>query len=1193
MVVIGNHKRNGLKRTNTNTNTNARANHTHPTTTRSPYRLSSIVLSVIIVAAIGQLLLDNALESIGNPEATGTIRKQNNKLPSSINTNDDAAFSAVIGNASDYVLERMEADSLEEDPVEGTANGAVERKEEGVETSTSTLQVQGEMRVEDEQVLKAADAPVGDLNANANANANSDTASFANDPDEATAPEQEETENANTANVVQSEIEEVEAETSVDHAVPAVESAQESPVERDTASFANSDPVDDSTLSTAEQPAANIQVDDLEHNINIPPSPPAVTMVQQGTIDSAIQTTRKIFLNRQQAYRDSTRSNSTETWRMRGIGYVYHRHKLLLAAVLPEGPSLQPGRNVIQVFNTIAESQTDCDKWTIWVRVAGPEIFAGSALPVQADTFPGQNCHWEFPFHLQVSGEYFVDSKILLYNGQAPPAMDKCEMHKDYKINLDQFPLSIGFLGFKLYGPESESCCEICAREPECKYWTTPPLSIVSPVPSRWKGCELFFDEPVDTNDEKALSRRLRQISRGHGLLERHMVAELQRHRRLPANESTLHPNFRPLLGVPNFWHGRPHQEPVAYFVGCGWNFWHTQTYACLDTTHDDAVPIHPVDTFTFQANTEPEQKQLRKCTLTDELPPGRYTMMTDTGRWVRLPWPDDTMCPLPMEIDRNFSGQFEIIGHDGERPHCWHRDDLSIIGKRCIEFCAHNKVHHPWFSRIHEQKQWFGVFKKYECDYVEFTDAELQQCVDRKKISSVKLEGASISAFYNNYVQQRLANIRFYNASASPDPSQHLEVVLSTLAFPHLLWHMTTKGWEKTLDETPAVKPNEEKYFLSGFYYSSEREPHVQVEHAEQLTRMAYDKLTPKGWKMINAFDLTAAFTYDTATQMDGLHMIGPPTKMGVVKFFHHLCDFDGSTTTAGETSDHPDEAITGASQMGSEPSVDEHKADVERQEVEAVSVLEASTASGIDATGNVIDILSTAVSSTREIFLERQHAYSISARNNSKETWRMRGIGYMYHRHQIMLAAILPESPIGQGRQVVKVFNTLQESQPECDKWTIWVRVAGPEIFAGSALAVNSTEFPGQSCHWEFPFDLQVSGEYDVDSKVLIYNGEVPPAMDKCEMHKDYNISLDEFPLSTGFLGFKLYGPESESCCEICAREPACKYWTTPPLSIVSPLPDRWKGCELFFDEPVDSHDAKALSRRLKQISSGERSF
>ena len=41
----------------------------------------------------------------------------------------------------------------------------------------------------------------------------------------------------------------------------------------------------------------------------------------------------------------------------------------------------------------------------------------------------------------------------------------------------------------------------------------------------------------------------------------------------------------------------------------------------------------------------------------------------------------------------------------------------------------------------------------------------------------------------------------------------------------------------------------------------------------------------------MLNGFDVTAAFTFDTDGQGDGMHITGPPIKVVVMKFFHHLC--------------------------------------------------------------------------------------------------------------------------------------------------------------------------------------------------------------------------------------------------------------------------------------------------------------
>ena len=57
--------------------------------------------------------------------------------------------------------------------------------------------------------------------------------------------------------------------------------------------------------------------------------------------------------------------------------------------------------------------------------------------------------------------------------------------------------------------------------------------------------------------------------------------------------------------------------------------------------------------------------------------------------------------------------------------------------------------------------------------------------------------------------------------------------------------------------------------FVVTGFYYTSEREPHVTVDRSLQYSKLAFDVLSPKGYKMINAFDVTAAFAYDTDGQV------------------------------------------------------------------------------------------------------------------------------------------------------------------------------------------------------------------------------------------------------------------------------------------------------------------------------------
>jgi len=120
------------------------------------------------------------------------------------------------------------------------------------------------------------------------------------------------------------------------------------------------------------------------------------------------------------------------------------------------------------------------------------------------------------------------------------------------------------------------------------------------------------------------------------------------------------------------------------------------------------------------------------------------------------------------------------------------------------------------------------------------------------------------------------------------------LTAVLDTLEMPHLLWHNSV-GIQRSHFESdvkfPPVPPTTEHYWMSGFYISSEREPHAQVDRSLQFSRLAEEVLGEKGYRAINVLGPTAAFTYDTDGQADGLHISGPPAKVAVQKFFHHLC--------------------------------------------------------------------------------------------------------------------------------------------------------------------------------------------------------------------------------------------------------------------------------------------------------------
>ena len=87
---------------------------------------------------------------------------------------------------------------------------------------------------------------------------------------------------------------------------------------------------------------------------------------------------------------------------------------------------------------------------------------------------------------------------------------------------------------------------------------------------------------------------------------------------------------------------------------------------------------------------------------------------------------------------------RFDVLVWDPERPYCWHRDDLHRIGNDCIEMnCALiTKYNSTWVSSLHEEQEWFGYWQHDDCDYLEYTDTQLQQCVTERKISAIKHDG-------------------------------------------------------------------------------------------------------------------------------------------------------------------------------------------------------------------------------------------------------------------------------------------------------------------------------------------------------------------------------------------------------------------------------------------------------------------
>ena len=273
--------------------------------------------------------------------------------------------------------------------------------------------------------------------------------------------------------------------------------------------------------------------------------------------------------------------------------------------------------------------------------------------------------------------------------------------------------------------------------------------------------------------------------------------------------------------------------------------------------------------------------EEKRACSVEDE--------SFGNGRWVKYPFPDDSEC-MPVERDLDNGGyETYMPNYNGTSmpPYCWHRDYIDQCCNKCAEMGCKFIVNHRWVSDLRRDGKWFGRWENYDCYYKDMGSDEIQQCIDKKNISRIELKGASVKKILDGYIKQKLKGIQMAEPTASSR-----KIFLDTLKMPHVVWHNSVQEFGNELDAYEVIdNETSEYYFVTGFYYSSEREPHVTVDRSLQFSKLAWEKLTPKGYKMINGFDVTAAFTFDSDGQNDGLHITGPPIRAILTKFFHHLC--------------------------------------------------------------------------------------------------------------------------------------------------------------------------------------------------------------------------------------------------------------------------------------------------------------
>ncbi|KAL7543139.1 hypothetical protein ACHAXR_012435 [Thalassiosira sp. AJA248-18] len=526
----------------------------------------------------------------------------------------------------------------------------------------------------------------------------------------------------------------------------------------------------------------------------------------------------------------------------------------------------------------------------MWVRANGPEIFAGTALPHPWDN---HRCAWRYSFEARKAGVYSIHVKVLTFDGFVDSLSEECktekipsrnagpaDLEKLEAMNYDavrelaeqgNYSHHRGVSGFKMYD-NVDACCEACTRSRNCKMWTTPGAG-------HNDNCELYFDRIEDDLEFLEGNGDYWGRDRNYSYVKQNPIDFPNIRRKLAISPNELQKMW-PLKERPT--KGFPRAGAVTYFIGCGWSSLLTFESPCHYPSDDlvfgsgQKVSILS-DTFESIVNVS------QSCSLDDE------KLDVSNGRWVRYPYPDDAVC-LEIVQDTHASGfrGFRPLYRGDRPPRCWHREDLTRLATGCAESGCGYVLNHRWMTDLRRENKWFGMWEPYDCVYDDMGDDLIQQCVDQKQISKIELLGASIKNIVDGYITQKLQNINMTKDVVNGTR----KVILDTLKMPHILWHKSINEHRKVLENFPDVTTSEnEHYWISGFYYTSEREPHVQVDRSLQYSRMAMDILAPKGYKMINGFDVTAAFSFDTSGQADGLHITGPPIKAIVTKFFHHLC--------------------------------------------------------------------------------------------------------------------------------------------------------------------------------------------------------------------------------------------------------------------------------------------------------------
>ena len=105
--------------------------------------------------------------------------------------------------------------------------------------------------------------------------------------------------------------------------------------------------------------------------------------------------------------------------------------------------------------------------------------------------------------------------------------------------------------------------------------------------------------------------------------------------------------------------------------------------------------------------------------------------------------------------------------------------------------------------------------------------------------------------------------------------------VVLQNFRLLHHIWHDSNAEWNCTLqDGTFALQRSNVGVWFYGPFLSSEQQMHCTQGHFVVFADMAWPVLQRLGWKEVDWRNISMVVSYESATQYDGLHVVGSAMK-------------------------------------------------------------------------------------------------------------------------------------------------------------------------------------------------------------------------------------------------------------------------------------------------------------------------